>query len=127
MGDNGSRLLFGGIAAFLASLLLFCLLLRLLTSQTARFMRLLGQSPKAIRKRFAKTIPFWTVPSVLFGAILCRIGYGWVTGKLLSSALTFDYRIAGLVALAEAMVICIALLLTGAATAKTKPMRGGRK
>jgi hypothetical protein len=127
MTDNGAQLLWAGVGAFLLALLLFTLLLRLLLAKSVRTARLLGQVPKAIRRSFAKTIPFWAVPAVLLGGIMSRIGYGFVTEKLLSAALTFDYRIAGLVAAAELIVICAALWIVGARTSKVRLMRGGRR
>ena len=125
MRENGTRLFIGGIVILLLSLAMFALLLRLLLSRTARFMRLLGQSPKAIRTSFSRTVPLWTVPAVLLGGLLCRLGYSWVTGRLLSAALTFDWRIAGLAALAQAAVICPALLLIGTRVSEVRLMRGG--
>lgn len=127
MADNGAQLLWAGVGAFLLSLLLFALLLRLLLAKSVRTARLLGQVSAAVRRSFAKTIPFWAVPAVLLGGVLSRIGYGFITEKLLSAALTFDYGIAGLVAAAELIVICFALWIVGTRMSKVRLMRGGKK
>ena len=126
MSDNGSRVLIGGIAAFALSLLLFALLLRLLTSHTARFMRLLGQSKKTIRRGFFRTIPIWTVSTVLLGGLVGWLSFDLICSKLLSKAVAFDFGLAGLAALAEAVVICAVLTAVGIRLSKTRIMRGGR-
>lgn len=127
MTENGSRLFLTGLGAFVLSLLLFMLMQRLLLARSIRSMRLLGLNSAAVRRSFARTIPLWSVPAVLLGGVLSRIGYAGVTEKLLSSALAFDYGIAGLTVLAELIVICTALWLNGMCASKVRLMRGGRK
>ena len=126
MKDNGPRLLNTGLAVFALSLFLFALLLRLLTARTVRNMRLLGQKPASVRRSFARTIPLWAIPAVLLGSLLSRAGFGWVSRKLLSDSVSFDWKLAGLTALGELTVISLVLWLTGASASKPRLMRGRR-
>jgi hypothetical protein len=127
MSDNGTYLLCAGVAAFVLSVLLFVLLQQLLLARSIRSMRLIGQTPAAIRRSFAETIPLWSVPAVLLGGLFARIGYGLVTKKLFSAVLSYDYGIAGLAALFELLVICAALWIAGACASELRLMRGGRR
>ncbi|MBR0507784.1 MAG: hypothetical protein IJJ86_04170 [Clostridia bacterium] len=127
MTRNGTRMLCAGVCAFALSLLLFVLLLRLLLAHSVRSMRLLGESPASIRKRFARTIPLWSILPVLLGMLLNRIGFGWATEKLMASTLPFQDGIAGIAAFAEWIVICVVLWIAGARAARVRLMQGGKR
>ena len=126
MADNGTRLLIAGLAAFVLALALFCLLLRMLTARTIRSMRLLGQNPASVRRCFVRTIPFWVVSAVVLGGLLSWAGFGWIRERLLSKAIRFDFRIAALAALGEAVVICVVLWLTALRASKMPLMQNGK-
>lgn len=125
MAENGTRLLIAGLAAFLLALALFCLLLRLLTARTIRSMRLLGQNPASVRRSLSRTIPLWATSAVILGGFLSWAGFGWIRERLLSKAIRFDFRIAALAALGEAVVICVVLWLTALRASKTPLMQNG--
>lgn len=125
MAENGIRLLIAGLAAFVLALVLFCLLLRLLTARTVRSMRLMGQNPASVRRSFSRTIPLWAASAVVLGGLLSWAGFGWIRERLLSNAIRFDFRIAALAALSEAVVICAVLWLTALRAAKTPLMQCG--
>ena len=127
MRSNGTRLLIVGIAASALSIALFALLLRLLTAPTVRCMRLIGQSPKAIRKSFYRTIPLWTVPSMLSGGLFGWLLFGLISRTFLSASVAYGVKIAGLAALTQAAADSIALMLTGASTSRVPLMRGGKR
>lgn len=127
MAENGTRLLIAGLAAFVLALALICLLLRLLTARTVRSMRLLGQNPASVRRCFARTIPLWTVPGVLLGGLLSWASFGWIRERLLSKAISFDFRIAALAAFGEAAVICAALWINALRASKTPLMQNGKR
>jgi hypothetical protein len=126
MAENGTRLLIAGLAAFVLALVLFCMLLQLLTARTIRSMRLLGQNPASVRRCFVRTIPFWVVSAVVLGGLLSWAGFGWIREWLLSNAIRFDFRIATLAALGEAVVICAVLWLTALRASKTPLMQNGK-
>ena len=125
MAENGTRLLIAGLAAFVLALALFCLLLRLLTARTVRSMRLMGQSPASVRRSFSRTIPLWAATAVVLGGLLSWAGFGWIRERLLSNAIRFDFRIATLAALGEAIVICVVLWLTALRASKMPLMQNG--
>ncbi len=126
MAENGTRLLIAGLAAFVLALVLFCMLLQLLTARTIRSMRLLGQNPASVRRCFVRTIPFWVVSAVVLGGLLSWAGFGWIREWLLSNAIRFDFRIATLAALGEAVVICAVLWLTALRASKMPLMQNGK-
>lgn len=126
MADNGVRLLIAGLAAFVLSLALFALLLRLLTGRTVRAMRLLGQNPASVRRCFARTISLWVFPGVLLGGLLSWAGFGWIRERLLSNSVVFDWKLAGLAAVGEAIVICAVLWLTALCASKVPMMQNGK-
>ncbi len=121
MEDNGTRLLIAGLAAFVLALALFCLLLRLLTARTIRSMRLLGQNPASVRRCFARTISLWVFPGVLLGGLLSWVSFDWISRKLLSETVAFDWKLAALAVIGEAVVIC-AVLWLAAARASNAPL-----
>ena len=121
MAENGTRLLIAGLAAFVLALALFCLLLRLLTARTVRSMRLMGQSPALVRRCFVRTIPFWALPGVLLGGLLSWVSFDWISRKLLSETVAFDWKLAALAVIGEAVVIC-AVLWLAAARASNAPL-----
>lgn len=121
MADNGTRLLIAGLVAFVLALALFCLLLRLLTARTIRSMRLLGQNPASVRRCFIRTIPFWALPGVLLGGLLSWVSFDWISRKLLSETVAFDWKLAALAVVGEAVVIC-AVLWLAAARASNAPL-----
>ncbi len=126
MADNGINLLIAGLAAFVLSLALFALLLRLLTARTVRTMRLLGQNTASVRRCFVRTIPHWTFPAVLLGDLLSWAGFGWIRERLLSNSVVFDWKLAGLAAVGEAIVICADLWLTALRASKVPMMQNGK-